>query len=210
MQPATVLRYDEHITAFLDWCFQNNYRTSSCRDVDKALSCCFHALFQDGCTVTSASYTLFGYIVLRAIPDCPERNMFPLARASLGAWRGCRAGGSRAGMPPQVIFYFAKYCVELGQMDGAMACLLQFDLYARPSEILELKGRDPVPAALLGTPWGVLFGNSNFGKSTKTGAVDDVVLADSSHRPWANDLLKVLGMTFLDVDVCVFSLRLQQ
>ena len=41
-----------------------------------------------------------------------------------------------------------------------------------------------------GTPCGVLFGNADFGSVTKTGATDDVVLADSPHRPWCNDLLK--------------------
>lgn len=158
------------------------------------MSIYFDQLFEDGCTLSTASYTLFGYIALKCIPDRPERDMFPLSRSALGAWRGSRAGSSRVGMVPQVIFHFAWYCVQLQQIHAATAALLQFDLYARPSEILQLRGRDLIPSvAAFQSPWGVLFGNSDFGECTKAGAQDDVVLADSPHRPWCKNILKHLG-----------------
>ena len=86
--------------------------------------------------------------------------MFPLSRAALAAWRGSRAGGSRVGMVPQVIFHFAAFCIHNKATDAAAAAvLLQYDLYTRPSEILNLRGRDIIPSVhAFNSPWGILLG----------------------------------------------------
>eukprot|EP00438_Fugacium_kawagutii_P027916 Skav231462 [mRNA] locus=scaffold1847:987492:988208:- [translate_table: standard] len=137
--------------------------------------------------------------------------MMPLARAALGTWRGSRGNKSRVGMVPQVIYFFAYFCVQQKQFDAAAAVLLQFDLFARPSEVLNLKRRDLVPAVnAFATPWGVLFGNSEFFEVTKTGQSDDVVLADSPHRPWCNKLLQTLGKHYVDREAPLFHLSLAQ
>ena len=176
-----------------------------------ALAHYLHVLYEDGACMTMASYTLFGYILLRTVPDKPERDMMPLTRAALTAWRGSRSGGSRVGMVPQVIFAFAEFCVNLRQYAAAAAVLLQFDLFARPSEILNVRRRDLVPAVpAFGTPWGTLFGNSDFGEKTKTGQSDDVVLADSQHRPWCNTLLQRLARQVTDTDTFMFDISLAQ
>lgn len=175
------------------------------------MSIYFDQLFEDGCTMSSASYTLFGYLALKCVPDRPERDMFPLSRAALGAWKGSRGGTSRVGMAPQVIFHFAWYCVLHLEWDAAAAVLLQYDLYARPSEILQLRGRDLIPSvSAFNSPWGVLLGNSEFGETTKSGAQDDVVLADSPHRTWANKLLKHIGKLYIGHDDRIFQISLPQ
>lgn len=169
----TVLHYAESVDIFLEWCRRHNRVSTVSSRVDRSMSIYFDQLFEDGCT-------LFGYIALKSVPDRPERDMFPLSRAALGAWRGSRAGSSRVGMVPQVIFHFAWYCVQQCEFDAATAALLQYDLYARPSEILQLRGRDLIPAVpAFHSPWGVLFGNADYGETTKSGSRDDVVLPDS-------------------------------
>ena len=106
----------------------------------------------------------------------PERDQLPLSRAALTAWRGSTPSKARLGVPPQVIFSFALYCCQVQRFDAAAAVLLQFDLYARPSEILSVHGVDIIPPVAGLTPhWGVLFGNSDFSIPTKTGTYDDVV-----------------------------------
>ena len=40
-------------------------RVKSVREADRAMTTYFDQLFADGCALTIASYTLFGYIVLR-------------------------------------------------------------------------------------------------------------------------------------------------
>ena len=114
-------------------------------------------------------------------------------------------------MPPQVVFAFASFCIKHGSLHAAVAALLQYDLYTRPSEILGIAGTDLVaPVRGMSGFWGVIFGNSDRQERTKTGAMDDVVLADSLHRPWSNVLLRHLGRKMKNVHTHVFSLTLAQ
>ena len=211
IQACTVIKYAESADNFEQWC--KHHRRSFKGDVraDRSMSVYFDALFEDGAEKTAASYTLFGFIALRMLPAVPEKQCLPLSRAALGAWRGSRAGSSRVGVVPQVIFHFADFCIKQKAVEACVAVLLQYDLYARPSEILKLKAGDLVRAVdAFGTPYGVLFGNSDFDEVTKAGAQDDVVLADSCHRPWCNDILKYLYKCLADADTQVFSLTLAQ
>lgn len=154
--------------------------------IDKWMSIFFHALFEDNAPQNTASYTLFGWIALKMVPSKPERDLLPLSRAALSAWRGISPVRARVGVPPQVVYKFAAFCVKNGNASAAAAVLLQYDLYARPSEILGARGRDLVsPVEALSSHWGLVFGNSDFGETTKVKAVDDVVFADSPHRPFA-------------------------
>lgn len=209
MQPQTLLKYAESVDSFLAWARSSRLSTKTDRGADKALARYLHSLFEDGVALTVGSYAVYGYIVLKTVPDRPERDMLPLSKAALTAWRGSRAGGSRVGMVPQVIYHFAAHCTRNGDMDAAAAVLLQYDLYTRPSEILQLRGRDLVPSvAAFNSPWGVLLGNSTFGETTKAGPSDDVVLADSPHRSWAQVLLKRIGSQVCGLDQRIFSLDL--
>lgn len=211
VRPDTILKYADSVDAFLAWVRDNKLKLTTERQADKLMARYFDGIFDDGLPLSVASYTLFGYIVLKTLPDRAERDMFPLSRAALTAWRGSRAGGSRVGMVPQVIFHFAAFCVDRKHFDAAAAVLLQYDLYARPSEILNLKGRDIIPSVrAFNSAWGVLFGNSEFGECTKAGSMDDVVLADSSHRSWANKLLRHIGLQVGAADENVFELTLAQ
>eukprot|EP00434_Breviolum_minutum_P035825 symbB.v1.2.031726.t1/scaffold3703.1/size65852/5 len=109
-------------------------------------------------------------LLLKAIPRQPERELLPLARAALSAWRAARPGTTRVGVPPQVIFHFARYCIKHSEIHAAVAALLQFDLYARPSEILDISGVDLVrPVKSLSDTWGIILGNADRQRRTKTG-----------------------------------------
>lgn len=209
VKPVTLLRYSDHVDDFLQWCRRHRKSTNTCRLADKALSVYMNVLFEDGATLTSAGYTLFGFIALKTVPDRAERDMLPLARCALTAWRHSKHGTSRVGVPPQVIYHFAKFCVDAGLVTAATAALLQYDLYARPSEILQLRGRDLVKSVpAFATQCGVLFGNSEFGETSKSGVADDVVLADSPHRPWAHRILQKLIRRFAGEDVLLFDISL--
>lgn len=74
----------------------------------------------------------------------------------------------------------------------AAAVLLQFDSYARPSEILELKKREVVKPVGRCKKWGLIFGNSTWDVGTKTGTQDDAVFLDPTH----DYALRVLQLLF--------------
>ena len=211
VKPSTLVLYDSHVQQFVGWALDNKRRLTSLKAVDKILAIYFNMLFEDGVSMTVASYTLFGWITLRTVPTCPERELLPLARAALTAWKGCKVAKARVGMPPQVIFAFAGFCIREDAVWAAAAVLLQYDLYARPSEILNMSGTDLIPPVkAMCLSWGVIFGNADFDKTTKTGCSDDVVLADSKHRCFAHRILERLGRTFLNVDRCIFRGSLAQ
>ena len=211
IQARTLLLYDDHVQLFLQWVKHRKANLKSESLVDKWMSIFFHALFEDGAPQNTASYTLFGWIALRMVPTKPERDLLPLSRSALAAWRGISPVRARVGVPPQVVYKFAAFCVKNGNASAAAAVLLQYDLYARPSEILGVKGRDLVaPVEAMSSHWGLIFGNSDFGETTKVKAVDDVVFADSPHRPFAGRLLKFLSRSCLHLDVEIFPTTLTQ
>ena len=211
IQARTLLLYDDHVQHFLQWVKHRKANLKSESLVDKWMSIFFHALFEDGAPQNTASYTLFGWIALRMVPTKPERDLLPLSRSALAAWRGISPVRARVGVPPQVVYQFAAFCVKNGNASAAAAVLLQYDLYARPSEILGVKGRDLVaPVEAMSSHWGLIFGNSDFGETTKVKAVDDVVFADSPHRPFAGRLLKFLSRSCLHLDVEIFPTTLTQ
>ena len=95
-------------------------------------------------------------------------------------------------------------------MQSAAAALLQYDLFARPSEVLRLRGRDLVaPVPTMSSYWGVLF-DSDFEETTKAGETDDVVLADSLRRASCNAILQHIGRSMLHEGEPVITLTLQQ
>ena len=187
----TLFQYHEHCLAFIEWCKLRHRTFSSHNAADKSMSIYFLELFEDGASFNVASYSLFGWITLKLVPHGVERDMMPLTRAALAAWKGSRVAKSRVGVPPEVIFRFAAFCTSHDLVEVGMIALLQYDLYARPSEVLMLKTRDLIsPVRNLCSKWGVIFGNSEFGERTKVGATDDAVFADSPHRAWCEKLLK--------------------
>ncbi len=211
ISPKTVLQYHEHVSAFCEWCKLRHRSTHTQALVDKAMAIYFNELFEDGSSMNEASYTLFGWICLRMRPTVPERELLPMARAALTAWRGSTYVKARVGVIPQVVIRFVDYCIELNDLDIAMAALLQYDLYARPSEILAISGADVVkPVPSLNSHWGIVFGNSEFFKRTKTGVFDDTVFADSTSRPWCGDLIKRIHRCLGHSPSPVFHITLAQ
>lgn len=208
---GTLLQYADHVDDFVAWARRYKLGLSTDHKVDVAMSTFFNALFEDALGMNVASYTLFGWICLKMIPKQPERQLLPLSRAALTAWRGISPGGSRVGVPPQVIFAFAEFCIQKQAVQAAVAALIQYDLFCRPSEVLLLKGRDIVPPVknLCGS-WGAIIGNSDFQERTKVGRFDDVILADSTHRSWCGKLLQHISKGRHHLDIPLFQLTLPQ
>ena len=209
---VTLLRYHSHVLDFLHWVnLRKRKLVSTERQVDIAMSTYFNEQFEDDRSFSLGSYTLYGWIALKMVPTVPERDLLPLSRAALAAWKSQRPGNTRVGVPPQVIFAFAKFCVQRGCIHAAVAALLQYDLYARPSEILQISSLDLVfPVRGMSGHWGVIFGNSDRGERTKTGAIDDIVLADSMHRSWCNKLLQHVGTRARHHSCHIFNITLGQ
>lgn len=140
----------------------------------------FADLLENNEGYNTASYTLFGYLMLEADEDIPDKDLLPRSRAALKGWAARYPQCSRTGADPQLWFLVAKHLCDL-EPRLAAALLLQLDTYARPSEILMLRKRDVVKPVGRCKLWGVIFGNSEHDEHTKTGTQDDTVFLDSIH-----------------------------
>ena len=152
----------------------------------------FADLYEDGEPYNEASYTLYGYILLRTNESIPEKQLFPKARGALKGWSAASPQSSRTGADPLLWYLLAQHMAEFDP-PAATALLLQLDSYARPSEIIGVYKEDVIrPSTKQCKFWGIIFGNSDLGLTTKTGTQDDTVLLDSLDRSYAPALLKVV------------------
>lgn len=148
---------------------------------------------ENGDTYTSASYTLFGYILLKTDSNIPERQLFPRSRQALKGWSSRFPQCSRTGAGPQIWYHIANHVANFSPPMAA-AILLQLDTYTRPSEVLGLRKRDVVqPVSKRCCFYGIIIGNSDFDEKTKAGLQDDTILLNSLDRTYAPEILKMLA-----------------
>ena len=192
VKDITLCRYDQCVTEFKAFARRRRLPLKNISAVDLALCEYFADLLDSGEPQSTASYTLFGYLMLVANENLPDKLLLPRARASLRGWASKYPHGSRTGADP-LIWYLLAECAFCSNVWVSAAILLQLDTYARPSEILRLRKRDVVkPCSGTCKFWGVIMGNSEFGERTKTGTQDDTVLLDSSDREYAPVILEML------------------
>ena len=190
VKDPTLLKYNERVLAFEAYCRNKRFTLSHHDKTDRYLCEFFADLLESGATYNEASYTLFGFILLRSDESLPERSLFPRARQALKGWSTRYPQSSRTGADPIIWYLLADKLAET-EPPIAAALLLQLDTYARPSEIVNLKHGDVIrPSSKHCKFWGLIFGNSSFGQTTKTGTQDDTVLLNSADRPFVRDVLK--------------------
>eukprot|EP00438_Fugacium_kawagutii_P013890 Skav219729 [mRNA] locus=scaffold301:281463:306630:- [translate_table: standard] len=181
------------VDRFLEFATKKRWVLRPLDRADKHLAEYFAELCDTGATHTLASYTLFGFILLKTESSLPERQLFPLARQALKGWATRFPQSSRTGADPQIWYLLANHVADVSPPLAA-AMLLQLDTYTRPSEVLALRKRDVVsPVSKRCCFWGIIIGNSDFGERTKAGLQDDTVLLNSLDRTYAPVLLKMVA-----------------
>lgn len=189
VKDPTLLKYNVAVEQFENFCRRRHMTLSSVSQADKHLAEYIADLFDEGEPFNTGSYALYGYILLRVDEGTPEKDLFPRARGALKGWTSRRPQASRTGSDP-LVWYLMADTLVLWSVEAAAALLLQLDTYARPSEIVGLTRRDIIsPVSRHCKYWGVIFGNSEVGELTKTGAQDDTVLLDSLDRSYAKDVI---------------------
>lgn len=192
VKDPTLEKYDDAVNAFLSYCRRRRILLGNPRSIDVALSLYFTDLYEDGEPYNLASYALYGYIVLKVDLSIPEKQMFPQARMALKGWSTSSPTSSRTGADPLIWYLMADWMA--GQSPAAAAALLiQLDSYARPSEVLNIARQDIIrPTSKQCKYWGIIFGNSDLDRVTKTGTQDDTVLLDSLDRDYAPKVLQLV------------------
>ena len=180
MQDVTLMRYIEHVSWFKKFCLRRKLVLSDIHKVDKHMATYFADLVQHDAAYNTASYTLFGYLMLEADEPMADKFLLPHSRAALKGWASRYPQSSRTGADPDLWFLIAKHLCDIDTRLAAVL-LIQLDTYARPSEILGLRKHDVVKPVGRNKLWGIIFGNSVHHEQTKTGTQDDTVFLDSLH-----------------------------
>lgn len=192
VKDPTLIKYAESVDKFKAYCKRRKLSVTRLELVDRSMATFFADLCEEGASYNDASYTLFGFIVLEAQSNLPERQLFPLSRGALKGWSSRYPQCSRTGADPLLWHLIAEHMLGSAPMYAAVG-LIQLDTYARPSEILGLRKQDIIkPSSRHCCFWGIIFGNSSSGGQTKTGTQDDTVLLDSTDREYAKQILAIV------------------
>lgn len=71
------------VQAFEAQCRRRRVALCSWQEADIAMAEYFADLYEEGVPYNDASYTLYGYLLLRTNEDIPERQLYPRARGAL-------------------------------------------------------------------------------------------------------------------------------
>mmetsp|Transcript_49406 Transcript_49406/g.117568 ORF Transcript_49406/g.117568 Transcript_49406/m.117568 type:complete len:392 (-) Transcript_49406:322-1497(-) len=175
--------------------------TASLPVLDRALAGELGRFYFEGLGVASAQYLLAAVAFTR---NTRLRDLeIPVAKAALaGFLRLCRPK-SRNPTPWEAVVLIADWLASrtsAADVQAAAAILLQFDIYARPSEVLNLHKEDITPPPRGADPrlqvWTVTLCPSDvaYSRTTKTGTQDDSVRVGvpSSSREWITAVLQAL------------------
>ena len=201
---ATAKRYTVAVEGFEEWARGRTPRAdlNDSAAVDDEMEKYFEHLYWDGAAPAAGRMVLFGWLWVRRLGR--GIHLLPRSRDALRGWTKGAPEGARSPCPWIAALLGARTLAAWGP-DGVVAAragLLQFDLYARPSEILNLRVRDVMPPRGRDRKyrhWAVVIAPSRRddghepAPTTKSGEQDVTVLAvDAASceagRAWLKDL----------------------
>eukprot|EP00973_Karenia_brevis_P059907 8338580-Karenia_brevis.AAC.1 len=170
----------------------------------------FEFLAKQNHTAAAGRNVLYGFLALHS--KSPESDRVGLAdlKQVLKGWQRLIWEAERDPLPEEVLFALFEWLVLHGYLQTAMAALLQFDTYGRPSEILSLQHNQicrphPHIGKQYSKNWSVCFAPSESGARTKAGEQDDTVLIGACGRQWFLKFFEsYLGSTYINPSSLVF------
>ena len=192
VQDVTLIRYHNGVQEFEQYLKRRRLKPKDVHSVDIHMATYFADLCDAGSSYNNATYVLFGWLMLRCSENLPDKMLLPQSRAALKGWCTRYPQSSRTGADPLIWHLVALHMCEFSPLLAA-AAIVQLDTYARPSELLRVKKQDVIrPSTKHCKYWGIIFGNSARQEKTKTGTQDDTVLFDSTDRPYAKQVLRMV------------------
>ena len=123
------------IDDFKHWARANKRRLDA-QCLDKTVNAYITLLCKNDVELWTASYLIYGLQPLECA--VPKDSFLTVSKQSLSGWRRESPGGMRLPVPEEFLRDVATEAVESGRLDIAVAMVLQYDGYLRPSECLTL------------------------------------------------------------------------
>jgi len=175
----TLDKYHLEIERFANWLADTHGKLPFYRDpakLDQQVGLYLNYLHDD-VEVEShhASYLIYGLQLLHN--NGPKTHFLCRSKDSLAGWRKQQPGRSRLPMPEECIFDVARAVLNAGHLDLAMAMVLQYHCYLRPTEVLTLtKDHVAFPSVGRYRKWGLVISPFEIGVASKNGSFDDAVV----------------------------------
>jgi hypothetical protein len=195
--PITIDRYAAAVRDFFSWASsRRSIRNANDDLIDQLLCQYFDVLLRDACHPRVGRYTLFGYLMFYPRTDLRKQNRLCMARDALAGWSKRLPGSSRHPWPISVFYLVMHSLLKARALEAAVALLIQFDAYLRPSEVCSLcwssvASPQPGLGTVYASKWAVIIGNTDLQERTKTGQSDDTIILGSPGREWVPTVLKL-------------------
>ena len=143
----TLEKYEQNVTEFTAWWQAYGRRLSTVEEIDEAMVFFLDHLWWEGFHIGSATGFYAAWVKLN--PQFGRRGHLRLPRTSkaLQGWSRLDPGRTRPPLPLTFVALIVTELLNRLQLDAALATLLCFVAYLRPSELLKLQSVDLLPPA---------------------------------------------------------------
>ena len=194
IKQETLQRYLVETHAFRTWAKAHRKSLANPDQIDIAMSQYLLELFEDGAHIWEGSYAVYGYQMLYNRKS--DKDYLPGAKKALRGWRKRQPPSMRLPVPEEGIFALCSILVKQGHPHIAVAVILQYHTYMRPSEVITLQHHQLCPPVSKGInnydQWAIILAPQELRTTTKTGEVDDSILVDNRVLPWLTSLLSAI------------------
>ena len=189
---ATAKMYLAAVVKFEMWSHRLHLSLHHLNTVDIAMTRFFTELFFDGDSPAEGRNCLYGFLFWRTDEDGNRNNRLPRATRALRGWTKRTAHLTVDPVPLCVICLLAQYFANIKLPRLAMFCLVGFDTYLRPSELLSLtRSQVHVPTRRAGPQfsktWTLCIAPAT-GDFRTTTNLSDVSIVLGNKRPWNLEL----------------------
>ena len=186
----TLHRYLQCLHDFEAWAKQHHRKVNE-NSLDRTVSAYLAHLYKEDAEYSVASYLVYGLQLVRC--KVAKHDFLVSSKLSLAGWRKSEPGSMRVPVPEEFLYDFGLHALDTGRLDIAVALVIQFDGYLRPSECLGLtKAHVNPPHGKRYPHFSLVIAPSALQQTTKTGKTDDsIVLGDKVHNKPVNEVMRL-------------------
>ena len=191
--PATAIDYRRRVDELRSWLALRGLPHATAPQQDASLTDFLNMKWFEGFEIAEGRKYLSAWRDAHSSLGLNMLQTFPRASRALQGWARLGPGKTRAPLPWPVAALLAVSMARQGQVDAALAVVLMFFGYLRPSEALRAQACDLVEPGRMSEFYAVNLHPSERSETSKVHMSDETLLLDSVDVPWLGKLLATRG-----------------